>query len=86
MFNAEKYSEIVNGARKNFISLQAEEEMVDRKGNLLATTRSVVEVGMDPHSISDDDRMKFDELAKLLNLKSIASPVCGQIDEKVPRA
>ncbi len=70
VFNAEKYSEIANGARKNFISLQARRgDVVDRKGNLLATTRSVVEVGMDPHSISDDDRMKFDELAKLLNLE-----------------
>ena len=70
VINAEKYSQIANGARKNFIPLQARRgDVVDRKGNLLATTRSVVEVGMDPHSISKEDRSKFDDLARFLDLE-----------------
>lgn len=70
VINAEKYSQIANGARKNFIPLQARRgDVVDRKGNLLATTRSVVEVGMDPHSISKEDRSKFEDLARFLDLE-----------------
>ena len=28
---------------------------MDKKGNLLASTRSVVTIGMDPHSVDEED-------------------------------
>ena len=42
-------------------------DIVDSKGNLLATTRSVVDVGMDPHIILDEDA-KWSTLAGYLNI------------------
>jgi cell division protein FtsI/penicillin-binding protein 2 len=67
--NSEKYESFALNARKNFIPISARRgDLVDRKGNLLATTRSVVVVGMDPQSIEEQDRLKFDELAKLLQI------------------
>ena len=67
--NSEKYESFALNARKNFIPISARRgDLVDRKGNLLATTRSVVVVGMDPQSIDEQDRLKFDELAKLLQI------------------
>jgi len=67
--NSEKYESFAHNARKNFIPISARRgDLVDRKGNLLATTRSVVVVGIDPQSIEVDDRLKFDELAKLLQI------------------
>ena len=38
-----------------------------QKGTL-ATTRSVVEVGLDPHSLLEEDRLKWDTLAGYLGL------------------
>ena len=69
VFKADEYSVIANSARGNFVTLKARRgDIVDRKGNLLATTRSVVEVGMDPHSVRAEDRIKFPELGRLLNV------------------
>ena len=69
VYQSGKYQEFAQGARKNFISVNARRgDVVDRKGNLLATTRSVVTVGMDPHSIDPAEKWKFTELAKLLGL------------------
>ena len=59
VYKAEKYTEFALGARKNFISVEARRgDIVDKKGNLLASTRSVVTVGMDPHSIDEEDEWK----------------------------
>ena len=45
---SDKYREFALGARKNFISVNARRgDIVDKKGNLLASTRSVVTVGLD---------------------------------------
>ena len=41
--------------------------VVDCQGNLLATTHTTVNVGVDPQSIREADRDKLPELAKLLN-------------------
>ena len=74
--NSEKYENFALNARKNFIPVSARRgDLVDRRGNLLATTRSVVVVGIDPQSIEDHDRLKFDELANLLEI-----PVGNVID------
>ena len=67
--DAQKYKEVALGVRQNFITTPARRgDVVDRKGNLLATTRSVVELGLDPHSIEEKDLGKLDSLARLLEL------------------
>ena len=69
VFKGDDYTELANQARKNFIEIKARRgDIVDSKGNLLATTRSVVEVGMDPHSVKEEDWNKFDRLALLLDV------------------
>jgi cell division protein FtsI/penicillin-binding protein 2 len=69
VFKANDFAEFAQGARKNFVTLKARRgDIVDRKGNLLATTRSVVNVGMDPHSIEEEDFSKFAELSQLLEI------------------
>ena len=94
IYNSDKYSQFANGARKNFISIDARRgDIVDKKGNLLASTRSVVTVGLDPHSVSADESWKYPELAKLLGipLEEIESAVSkkirtsGKRDEKVTK-
>ena len=67
---ADEFAEIAQSARNNFITLRARRgDVVDCKGNLLATTRSVVEVGMDPHSLEISGKEKFSQLAALLEIE-----------------
>ncbi|MDP4777236.1 MAG: penicillin-binding protein 2 [Opitutales bacterium] len=40
--------------------------IVDSRGNLLATTRTAYDIGVDPQSFREEDRVKLDDLAKLL--------------------
>ncbi|MGJ8649575.1 MAG: peptidoglycan D,D-transpeptidase FtsI family protein [Opitutaceae bacterium] len=40
--------------------------IVDSRGNLLATTRTAYDIGVDPQSFREEDRVKIEELAKLL--------------------
>ena len=69
VFKANDFTEFAQSARKNIVTLKARRgDIVDRKGNLLATTRSVVNVGLDPYSIEEDDFGKFAELAQLLEI------------------
>ena len=78
---SEKYSKFALGARKNFINIDARRgDIVDKKGNLLASTRSVVTVGLDPHSVESDEDWKYKELAKLLSfqLKIFRKPYPGK--------
>jgi cell division protein FtsI (penicillin-binding protein 3)/stage V sporulation protein D (sporulation-specific penicillin-binding protein) len=41
--------------------------IVDARGNLLATTRTAYDLGVDPQSVRDEDREKLEELAELLD-------------------
>ena len=67
VWNAERYSEIASNARKKVSTIKARRgDIVDSKGYLLATTRSVVDVGMDPHVLDDDDRVKWGTLSNYL--------------------
>ncbi len=69
VFRADDFTQFADGARKNVVSIKARRgDIVDRKGNLLATTRSVVNVGLDPHSIDESDAGKFPELIRLLDI------------------
>ncbi len=56
-------------ARQNFSVLLARRgDIVDAKGNLFATTRSLVEVGVDPQAAQDIDLIKVSKLAELLQI------------------
>jgi len=69
VWNADKYREQAENVRKNFIKQQARRgDIVDRKGSLLATTRSVVELGIDPYAFDENDKAKLPELAELLEV------------------
>ena len=69
VFKADNFAEFAKGARKNFVTLKARRgDIVDSKGNLMATTRAVVTVGLDPHSITDEDVSKFPKLSALLDV------------------
>ena len=69
VWQSDKYSELAANARKNFIQERARRgDIVDRKGSLLATTKSVVVVGVDPHAFNQDDQGKLHQLAQLLKL------------------
>lgn len=69
VWQSEKYSELASNARKNFIKEQARRgDIVDRKGSLLATTKSVVVVGLDPHAFNEQHLNKLSQLAELLKL------------------
>ncbi|MFP6899851.1 MAG: hypothetical protein VCA36_02840, partial [Opitutales bacterium] len=62
--------EIVKGNRKNYLAVEAKRgDIVDEKGNLLATTKSVVEVGVDPQCINIEGLALVSKLAELLQLK-----------------
>ena len=50
--------------------------IVDRRGNLLATTHTTIDLGIDPQSVREEDRPKLDQLAELI----------GEPFEKVQRA
>lgn len=69
VWQSDKYSELAANARKNFIYEKARRgDIVDRKGSLLATTRSVVNVGVDPHAYTQKDMGKLKDLSDLLDL------------------
>jgi cell division protein FtsI (penicillin-binding protein 3)/stage V sporulation protein D (sporulation-specific penicillin-binding protein) len=69
VIEADRFSTVAEVARKNFTTIKARRgDIVDAKGNLLATTRSVVEVGVDPHSVVDDDELKWKTLSSYLGI------------------
>ena len=69
VWNADKYSEQAANVRKNFIKQEARRgDIVDRKGSLLATTRSVVVLGIDPYAYDEEDKDKLPVLAELLEV------------------
>ena len=69
VWQSERYTKLASNARKNFIQEEARRgDIVDRKGSLLATTRSVVVLGVDPHSFKVQDIPKLSRLANLLDV------------------
>ncbi len=60
---------IAESNRKQVIVHEAKRGgIVDRRGNLLATNRTYVELGVDPQVIRDEDRDKWPELAALIDV------------------
>ncbi|MBL4576557.1 MAG: penicillin-binding protein 2 [Opitutaceae bacterium] len=59
----------VEKARKRVVVLNARRgSILDVHGNLMATSQSFIEVGVDPHSTIEEDATKFPELAALLKV------------------
>ena len=70
VYEAERFTEVAEIASQNFATIKARRgDIVDSKGNLLATTRSVVEVGLDPHAfLVSEDRLKWKTLSNYLGV------------------
>lgn len=59
----------VEGNRKMMKVVQARRgNIVDTRGNLLATTHTTIDIGVDPDTVREEDRYQLPELARLLNL------------------
>ncbi len=62
----------VEGNRKRIVVSRARRgNILDTNSNLLATSRSFIEVGLDPQVLVEKDRVKFEELATLLGIPVI---------------
>ncbi len=65
----DKLARIVEQNRQQFQVLNARRgDIVDARGNLLATTNSVIELGVDPQALRPQDYEKIGELATLIGV------------------
>lgn len=65
----DKAVRIVASVREKFEVLNARRgNVVDRRGNLLATTRAMMELGVDPEEVREDDRARLREMASILQV------------------
>lgn len=63
-------AEHLESNRKRFDVVDARRgDILDRRGYLLATTRSLRDVGVDPHMLREEDRGKWSDLASLLGME-----------------
>ena len=69
IWEREKLCPIVERARQKFEVIHAcRGNIVERRGNLLATTRSVVDVGVDPEMVTKEDAAYIPLLSSLLHV------------------
>jgi cell division protein FtsI (penicillin-binding protein 3)/stage V sporulation protein D (sporulation-specific penicillin-binding protein) len=67
----ESYTAFLEKARKQTIVEMARRgDILDVRGNRLATSRNLIELGADPQDLRPEDEAKWPELARLLNLPS----------------
>lgn len=65
----ERLQQIVSNNRsRSEVTYSRRGNIVDVKGNLLAATRSTIEVGVDPQSFDEDDVLKLKDVAALLDM------------------
>ncbi|MEM9226837.1 MAG: penicillin-binding protein 2 [Verrucomicrobiota bacterium] len=65
----EKLSRIVESNRQAFQVIDARRgDVVDARGEILATTHQVFQIGVDPHAVREEDFAQVAELARLLKL------------------
>ena len=68
VLESEHYAVFAEESRERYDRLVAPRgPVVDRSGNLLASTRTVIELGVDPQSLVREDFLKIGELAEILN-------------------
>ncbi|MGE9292962.1 MAG: peptidoglycan D,D-transpeptidase FtsI family protein, partial [Puniceicoccales bacterium] len=69
VIDQDKLSRIVESNRKTFQVISARRgDIVDARGELLATTHEVYQVGVDPHAIKEEDYEKISALASILRV------------------
>ncbi|WP_269540781.1 peptidoglycan D,D-transpeptidase FtsI family protein [Cerasicoccus fimbriatus] len=69
LVEGEKLARIVEQNRERFLDIKARRgNIVDRRGNLMATTQAVYEIGVDPQSVNPEDMVRAPELAAVLGL------------------
>lgn len=69
VIDQEKLSRIVESNRKTFQVINARRgDIVDSRGELLATTTEVYQIGVDPHAIKEEDYEKASALAAILRV------------------
>jgi cell division protein FtsI (penicillin-binding protein 3)/stage V sporulation protein D (sporulation-specific penicillin-binding protein) len=69
VLDSERLVSYVDRARKSVVKDQARRgDILDIKGDVLATSRTVIELGVDPQMLRDEDREKWPELARLAGL------------------
>lgn len=76
IWKQEKLIGIVERNRQKFDVIHAcRGNVVDKRGNLLATTHSAIELGVDPQALREEDKVKWKDLARLIkvNIKEIES-------------
>lgn len=67
----EKLINIVERTRQKFDLLHARRgNIVDKRGNLLATTHTVIELGVDPQLYRQEDEIKWNQLAHLIKIST----------------
>lgn len=65
----ESYTAFLEKARKQtIVELARRGDILDVRGNRLATSRNLIELGADPQDLRTEDEAKWPELARLLNL------------------
>lgn len=65
-----EYRQLAANSRVRMQVLPAQRgQILDRRGSLLATTRSVVDIGVDPAAVTEADRERIPELAAILQLE-----------------
>ncbi|MGE9295326.1 MAG: peptidoglycan D,D-transpeptidase FtsI family protein [Puniceicoccales bacterium] len=70
LVDGEKLAQIVEQNRERFQEIEARRgNIVDRQGNLLASTQAVYEIGVDPQVVKEEDMELVPELAALLGAK-----------------
>jgi cell division protein FtsI (penicillin-binding protein 3)/stage V sporulation protein D (sporulation-specific penicillin-binding protein) len=64
----ESYTAFLDKARKQtIVELARRGDILDVRGNRLATSRNLIELGADPQDLRNEDERKWPELARLLN-------------------
>jgi len=69
VWDRERLVSYVDRARKSVITEQARRgDILDVKGDVLATSRTVIQLGVDPQMLRESDEEKWPELARLIDV------------------
>ena len=69
IWDQEKLAKIVKTNRNKIEIIHSRRgKVVDTRGNLLATTNTIIELGVDPHVIKPEDFNKLSDLSHLIGL------------------
>lgn len=87
IWNREALQAVAEKSRYTFRTLYARRGNIqDSKGNLLATTRAVITLGLDPQVLRKQDKEKFPALAKLAHIPLDIIEQAAALQLKEPKA